>query len=173
MSRELKSKTKRAIQYYAGIIAFFIFLFGTQAMHRAGVPHLSGIFSAFQYGSCLVLVRTNNRKGVITSIALLSLSAIGILITILRTNETNAISGLSNQLFYIITIAWLGAIFAKQDKMATTDSLTGLLNRRGLHRMLRNLTEEEKPFYLIDIGLGNFTLLNDSLGHIHTDKLLI
>lgn len=81
-------------------------------------------------------------------------------------------SGLFNQIFYIITIIWLGVIFAKQEKAAVTDMLTGLLNRRGLYKKLKDSIEDNKPFFLIDIELGNFKLLNDSFGTVYGDRLL-
>ncbi|MGN0553542.1 MAG: diguanylate cyclase domain-containing protein, partial [Oscillospiraceae bacterium] len=172
MSKELKNKTKRAIQYFCGILLFFIFQFGTFILDRSGLSQLSGICAAFQYASCLFLVRTNHKKGVITSIILLSVSAINLIRIITLNGATVAMSGLFNQIFYIVTILWFGSIFAKQEKAAVTDVLTGLLNRRGLQKELKNSIEDAKPFYLIDIELGNFKLLNDSFGNVYGDRLL-
>lgn len=172
MSIELKNKTKRAIQYFCGIMLFFIFQFGTAFLDKLDLSHFSGICSAFQYASCLFLVRTNNKKGIITSIILLSISALNLIRIIVSFGANVAMSGLFNQIFYIITIIWLGVIFAKQEKAAVTDMLTGLLNRRGLYKKLKDSIEDNKPFFLIDIELGNFKLLNDSFGTVYGDRLL-
>ena len=173
MSRELKSKTKRTIQYFCGIIMFFVFQLGTFFLDRMELSQFSGICSAFQYASCLFLVRTNKKKGIITSIIMLLISSLNLIRIIVSFGATVAMSGLFNQFFYIVTIIWLGVIFAKQDKAAVTDMLTGLLNRRGLQQKLKEAIEDDKPFFLIDIELGNFKLLNDSFGTIYGDRLLM
>lgn len=173
MSIELKSKTKRTIQFFCGIILFFVFQLGTVFLDRLNLSHFSGVCSAFQYACCLFLVRTNKKKGVITSIILLFISALNLIRIIVSFRATNAMSGLFNQIFYIVTIIWLGIIFAKQEKAAVTDMLTGLLNRRGLQQKLKDSIEDDKPFSLIDIELGNFKLLNDSFGTIYGDRLLM
>ena len=172
MNRELKNKTKRMIHLVLCIVLFFVFQLVPVFLDRAGLSQYSGIFSAFQYACCLVLVVTNQRRGIITSIILLTISALNLVRIILMMGVTNAVSGLSNQIFYLVTIIMLGDIFAKQEKAAVTDSLTGLYNRRGLHKKLRDSIEDNKPFYLVDIELGNFKLLNENFGHIYGDRLL-
>lgn len=172
MPKEIKNKTKKLLQYILCLVLFIIFQIFPFFLDRAGLSQFSGVCSAFQYGSCLGLVVTNQRKGIITSIVLLSLSALNLIRVISFSEATNAVSGLFNQIFNIITIIMLGIFFARQEKAAVTDMLTGLLNRRGLHIKLRDAIEDNKPFYLVDIELGNFKLLNDNFGHIYGDKLL-
>lgn len=172
MTIEMKKKTQKSIQYFSCIALFLLFQFGTGFLDKAGFSHFSGVCAAFQYSCCLALVRTNNKKGIITSIILLGISMCNVIRIIALSGATVAVSGLFNQFFYLVTIVWLGRIFAKQEKEAVTDMLTGLLNRRGLRHVLRDSLEENKPFSLIDIELGNFKILNDSYGHIYGDKLL-
>lgn len=172
MTLDIKHKTKALIQYIICIALFFVFQISAFFLDSANLSYFSGVCLAFQYGVCLVLVRTNKRKGIITSMVLLGLALLNIIRVILISNAYLPFSGLFNILFYIVTIAWLGAIFAKQEKAAVTDILTGLLNRRGLNQQLISLIEDEKPFYLINIEIGNFKLLNDSYGHIYGDLIL-
>lgn len=172
MSKEIKAKTRRLIHFIVCIVLFFIFQLCPIFLDRAGLSQFSGVFSAFQYACCLVLVITNHRKGIIASIVLLSISALNLIRVIAMSGATNAVSGLFNQIFYLVTVILLGDIFAKQEKAAVTDTLSGLLNRRGLLIKLRDSIEDNKPFYLIDIDLSNFKLLNDSFGHVYGDKLL-
>ena len=130
------------------------------------------MWSAFQYASCLFLVRTNRKRGIITSIILLLASLVNILRVIVFNKENLPVAGLFNVLFYIITIIWLRLIFARQERAAVTDVVTGLLNRRGLYQKLIALIENEKPFQLIYFEIANFKLLNDSFGHVYGDLVL-
>ncbi|MGH1485375.1 MAG: putative bifunctional diguanylate cyclase/phosphodiesterase [Cellvibrionaceae bacterium] len=53
-----------------------------------------------------------------------------------------------------------------------SDALTGLLNRRGLDKKLKELEEIEQPFMLCYIDLDGFKLINDSFGHGTGDHVL-
>lgn len=172
MSFEMKHKTKALIQYVICIVLFFGLQILSAVLDRAGLSNLNGIWSAFQYGVCLFLVRTNKRKGIITSMILLGLSLMNLTRVIIVGNEYLPFAGLFNVIFYMVTIAWLGQIFARQEKNAVTDIVTGLLNRRGLYQQLTSLIEDEKPFHLINLEIGNFKILNDSYGHIYGDLIL-
>ncbi|MFK7888177.1 MAG: putative bifunctional diguanylate cyclase/phosphodiesterase [Gammaproteobacteria bacterium] len=55
---------------------------------------------------------------------------------------------------------------------ALTDSLTGLLNRRGLDKELEKLEREKTPYVLYYIDLDGFKLVNDSFGHGAGDQVL-
>lgn len=71
MSGELKHKTKALIQYVSCIVLFFGFQILSIVLDRYGFSYFYGVWSAFQYGVCLVLVRSYKRKGIITSMVLL------------------------------------------------------------------------------------------------------
>ena len=173
MSIEIKRKTKALISLILGIALFVIFQVLSIVFGRfRELSFLSGVWSAFQYASCLFLVRTNQKRGIITSIILLLASLVNILRVIVFNKENLPVAGLFNVLFYIITIIWLGLIFARQERDAVTDVVTGLLNRRGLYQKLIALIENEKPFQLIYFEIANFKLLNDSFGHVYGDLVL-
>jgi diguanylate cyclase (GGDEF)-like protein len=55
---------------------------------------------------------------------------------------------------------------------ALSDTLTGLLNRRGLAQKLEYLEEQNSAFVLYYIDLDGFKLINDSFGHSVGDKVL-
>ena len=59
---------------------------------------------------------------------------------------------------------------------AITDSLTGLLNRRGFldwgKRVLENARRDGRPMALLYLDLDRFKLVNDTMGHSVGDKLL-
>jgi diguanylate cyclase (GGDEF)-like protein len=58
-------------------------------------------------------------------------------------------------------------------KQAWTDPLTGLMNRRGLTDTLSPLIKNNTPFTLLYIDLDGFKMVNDSLGHLQGDDILI
>jgi diguanylate cyclase (GGDEF)-like protein len=69
--------------------------------------------------------------------------------------------------------AWL---LEQVQKMATTDGLTGIANRRsfdiGLERELSRAARNESPLSVVLIDLDHFKLLNDNHGHQLGDEVL-
>jgi diguanylate cyclase (GGDEF)-like protein/PAS domain S-box-containing protein len=62
--------------------------------------------------------------------------------------------------------------FEKTQLQASTDSLTGLINRRTLERELRSLIKQERSFALAVADLDHFKQLNDRHGHEAGDRAL-
>ncbi|MFI4928414.1 MAG: diguanylate cyclase domain-containing protein, partial [Burkholderiales bacterium] len=59
-------------------------------------------------------------------------------------------------------------------RMALTDSLTGLANRAAFIAELDlRCTRVDAPFALLFIDLDRFKVLNDTLGHLAADTLLV
>lgn len=71
----------------------------------------------------------------------------------------------------------LNEVNKKLNILATTDSLTGLLNRGELFRRLQGelyrASREKKTFSLIMIDIDHFKRVNDTLGHTAGDRVLI
>jgi len=63
-------------------------------------------------------------------------------------------------------------VLAKNSFQATTDGLTGMLNRRRLEEILRDLTGDGGGFSLVMADLDHFKLLNDTFGHEAGDRAL-
>ncbi len=57
-------------------------------------------------------------------------------------------------------------------RMATTDSLTGLYNRRIIEEIIESIAKDNKAFSIIMLDADNFKQINDSCGHKEGDKVL-
>ncbi|MCD6356693.1 MAG: diguanylate cyclase [Anaerolineaceae bacterium] len=89
----------------------------------------------------------------------------------------------SNHIRLVETIAQQAAVamdnarlFERMRKMAITDSLTGLYNRRHFFKILNDEIERSKRYQsalsLVMIDIDYFKRVNDSLGHLSGDQLL-
>lgn len=56
--------------------------------------------------------------------------------------------------------------------LASTDTLTGLLNRRAFIRALNEVIAEHQPYTLVLMDLDHFKQINDTYGHSTGDKVL-
>jgi len=63
-------------------------------------------------------------------------------------------------------------VMAETQLQATTDSLTGLLNRRSFENQLRMLRRQDTPFTLVMGDLDHFKRVNDAHGHDVGDRAL-
>jgi diguanylate cyclase (GGDEF)-like protein len=61
---------------------------------------------------------------------------------------------------------------AETERLATTDDLTGLANRRAFYRGVGERLTRQRPFALMLIDLDRFKEINDTLGHGVGDELL-
>jgi diguanylate cyclase (GGDEF)-like protein/PAS domain S-box-containing protein len=62
--------------------------------------------------------------------------------------------------------------FQRTQLQASTDGLTGLVNRRTLESQLRGLIKHGRPFALVIADLDHFKQLNDTHGHEAGDRAL-
>ncbi|MDV7103646.1 sensor domain-containing diguanylate cyclase [Vibrio sp. TH_r3] len=53
-----------------------------------------------------------------------------------------------------------------------TDSMTGLLNRRGLDQAMKSLTLYDVPFSVLEVDVDYFKQVNDTFGHDAGDELI-
>lgn len=82
--------------------------------------------------------------------------------------------------FYQITVVWVSTVIGiliifinMQNVEISTDSLTGLFNRRQADSYLQNLLQapdREQPLILVILDINNFKQINDRYGHIAGDN---
>jgi diguanylate cyclase (GGDEF)-like protein len=60
----------------------------------------------------------------------------------------------------------------ERERLAHTDALTGLANRRGFTAELRSRFQAGRPFALVIIDLTRFKEVNDTFGHVAGDLVL-
>lgn len=61
---------------------------------------------------------------------------------------------------------------AEAERLARTDALTGLRNRRGMEMAIADMVEREVAFSLMHVDLDYFKSINDTLGHAAGDHVL-
>ncbi len=62
---------------------------------------------------------------------------------------------------------------AEAERLAHTDALTGLDNRRAAHLFLDRLRRERAPVALVSLDFDDFKEINDTLGHETGDALMV
>lgn len=76
---------------------------------------------------------------------------------------------------FIVTMEILSRATSQLRHEATTDALTGLLNRTGLERevaRVRSFGRDEEPIAILVADLDDFKRVNDQGGHLAGDRLL-
>jgi diguanylate cyclase (GGDEF)-like protein/putative nucleotidyltransferase with HDIG domain len=141
-------------------VAFYAFYF----LPRRGAMGLAG-FTVLNYAGVLAYFRVAGAahgspdNGDISAMVL--------------TTGTVAVSGV----FILLLRERVGGLIRQLTEAASTDHLTGLLNRRGFQRVieteLARSARSERPFSLLLGDCDFFKHLNDSLGHQAGDQALI
>lgn len=172
MSHELKLKTKRNILLW-GLVIIFIALQGLNiVLENLKLSMFNGVLTAFQYGVCLSIVITNKTKGLKAAVILEGITILSLLMSIFKRGNTAALPGLFNAIFYIITLILIAKFYRDRENESVTDLLTGLMNRRGLYKHLKERIQNEDSFGIIYISIENFKYINDTYGHAYGDELM-
>lgn len=171
-------KTKRRIfkkDVFELLILFCLFVVLQLLIQMSGrVAAFSvykGVIMSLQYGICLLMMLVNLQKGTRIAICMMCLSILTMLIVVLH-GGTDAIPGLANAVFYVITIVVISRFDIKRDLESRTDSTTGVNNRKGLYLELEKKISRGNQFAIINLRLSNFKAINDAYGHSYGDELL-
>lgn len=162
---------------YIGIAICILIFLGLQVLNirYSSDPRFTpfnGVIMAGQFLACLSMAFFDRKKGMFLAKIMVGLIMINIIMVILRAHILSPLPGLCNSVIYMGLLFILDFQFRKRENQAVTDSLTGLLNRRGLFEALRKRERMQKSFGLAYIEIGNFKFIRDNYGHAYAEKLL-
>jgi len=172
MCQIMKEKTKLQISIATTVFLFIILQVVIVISDKLNISGYNGVLMACQFAVCLLVVRSDYKRGIVCALILMGISMISVITAIIFKHKYSAIPGLCNSLIYVASLVMLAVQFGIREKESKTDFLTGLLNRRGLYKILKEKTEAGKPFNVIYIDLGNFKFINDNYGHACGDFLM-
>jgi len=168
----MKRRTKENI-YLAVLVCFFLMLQGVMVyMDSIGEFMFNGVFSAMQFGLCLLMLRVNPKRGLRVSMVLMGFAIIMLIRALNFVGSITALPGLCNSVFYVITIILLAFHSRNRERESITDILTGTLNRRGMYRYLKNKMDEKMPFKVIYITIDNYSFINETYGRNFGDEMM-
>lgn len=168
----IKRKTKENIWITLCVVIFLSLQAMTILMDKMNITTFNGVFSALQYGVCLILIYINHRKGVKVSMILMCISILMVARAMLFSRTLYPLPGLFNTIFYLITIITIERFYNKRDIENMSDYVTNAFNRRGLYKNINNRIGDRESFLVIYLCIDNFKYIADNYGHAYGDELL-
>lgn len=132
---------------------------------------LNGCVQALMALISIILVLTDHKKGLVVSCIALGLSIIGVFRTIVVSHNLSIAPGAFNAVIFIIAIALISGQIKYSNKMAETDSATGLLNRYAFDRDMRKVLWQGGKGCVAFIRIEGFSPVNANLGRRYVDEL--
>lgn len=140
---------------------------------------ISGVITSFCIAVGIMMTQVHWHYGGIIAYFLFCLNLFLVFVSIFISHHPDSLPGFffvcSGFLINTILIKNLRLVETKNlltEKLAITDSVTGLYNRRGITKYMEDLVNEKKPFYVLFLDLDNFKSLNDTFGHSFGDLML-
>lgn len=131
--------------------------------------------SMLLFGQIIILAVTITMSAVYTLDTNATASADGFLRNSLFMSLINmAVTAVSLTAAVTLYMSYVNTIVDKLRTQSETDSLTGLLNRRGFEMQAAKLFEEHRqlPLVMIVADIDHFKQINDTYGHAAGDKVL-
>ena len=136
------------------------------------ITSLNGCIQVVLSLLCIILVLIDSKKGMIWSCVFLGISIFGSARTIFMSKSLMTAPGTFNAIIFLIAIALIAHQIKISNKMAVTDSVTGLLNRYGFDRDMRKMIWSNEHGMVAFIHLEGFLAVNANLGRKYGDELL-
>ncbi len=141
---------------------------------------ICGIFSLMQVVINMVLVLLAGRTGFKVARMILAINLSWMLLVIVFKKIGSAIPGLCIVFVNFFMVLLLHRVLEKLrtneeelDKMAHSDSLTSLPNRRAFNQAIKEYIECGEKFAIAFIDIDNFKNINDTMGHDYGNHVLI
>ncbi len=136
------------------------------------ITSLNGCIQVLMSLMCIIMVLTEIQKGLIWSYVFLGFSIAGSIRTAIATRSLSTAPGTFNAIIFVIAITLIWQQIRLSNKMAVTDSVTGLLNRYGFDRDIRKKIWFNEKGRIVFIHLDGFWPVNANLGRKYGDELL-
>lgn len=136
------------------------------------ISSLNGCLQVVMSLMCIMLVLGDNKKGLIWSYVFLGLSIFGSVRTMVVTRSLMTAPGTFNAIIFVIAITLIAKQIGISNRMAVTDSVTGLHNRYGFDRDMRRKIWFNERGRVAFIHLEGFLPVNANLGRKYGDELL-
>lgn len=169
---KLSSQTKKIISISFLTLLYVLLQVAEELLYRKHIFHLNGILMAFQFVVCFIIVIRDFKLGRIICQLCLGGSLLLILSFFIINQNPAPLPGFFCTIIYLVTISILALQFEKRDKENVSDFLTGLLNERGLHRLISTKMENHQTFFLLGINIQNYSAITANYGHSHGELLL-
>ncbi len=136
------------------------------------ISSLNGCLQVVLSLLCIIMVLADAKKGLIFSYIFLGLSILGSVRTMFATKSLMTAPGTFNALIFIIAISLIAKQIKESNRIAVTDSVTGLLNRYGFDREVGKMIYANNRGRVAFIHLEGFIPVNANLGRKYGDEIL-
>ncbi len=172
------------IMYLVMQLCMMIFTSRVEPLHIGSleVPSqtICGVFSLMQVVINIILVLLAGKSGFKTARLILAVNFVWMLMVVLIKKIGSALPGLAIVCVNFFIVYLLHQVLEKLkanentlDKMAHTDSLTSLPNRRAFNQAMQRYISEQNKFAVAFVDIDNFKNINDTMGHDYGNQVLI
>ncbi len=121
---------------------------------------------------CIIMILTESKKGFVWSCVLLGISIAGATRAVIMSRSLVPAPGIFNALIFIIALYLISRQIQYSDRMAVTDTVTGLQNRYGFDHDIRRMIWLNEKGCIVFVHLDGFWPVNANLGRKYGDELL-
>lgn len=121
---------------------------------------------------CVVGACVNYKYARVMASVLSAFSLFGMVRIVIVAKDMTAVPGIANTLITLLSVLLICAQLQKAEKKRITDDITGLYNRNGFTKEVRNRLDKNNCGTIAYIQLRNFRSINDNLGREYGDMAL-